>query len=135
MRWSRYYLPTYKDSPSDAELPSHKLMMRAGLIKKLTAGVYTFLPLGYRVLAKVEQIVREEMNRIGCQEILMPILHPAELYEESGRLKHFGPELFKLNDRRSRLFALGPTHEEVVTDLARSELKSYRQLPQCLYQI
>jgi prolyl-tRNA synthetase len=135
MRWSKYYLPTYKESPSDAEVPSHKLMLRAGLIKKLTAGVYTFLPLGYRVLRKVERIVREEMDRIGCQEILMPILHPAELYEESGRFKHFGPELFKLQDRKDRLFALGPTHEEVVTDLARKELKSYRQLPQCLYQI
>jgi prolyl-tRNA synthetase len=110
-------------------------MIRAGLIKKLTAGVYTFLPLGFRVLRKIERIVREEMNRIGCQEVLMPILHPAELYEESGRFKHFGPELFKLEDRKKRLFALGPTHEEVITDLARSEIKSYRQLPQCLYQI
>jgi len=135
MRWSTYYQPTYKESPADAEVTSHKLMMRAGLIKKLTSGVYSFLPTGYRALRKVEQIVREEMDRIGCQEILMPILHPAELYEESGRFKHFGPELFKVNDRKARLFALGPTHEEVVTDIARSELKSYRQLPQCLYQI
>jgi prolyl-tRNA synthetase len=135
MRWSRYYLPTYKESPADAEVPSHQLMMRAGLIKKLTAGVYSFLPCGQRVLRRVERIVREEMDRIGCQEIVMPILHPAELYEESGRFKHFGPELFKLKDRKERLFALGPTHEEVVTDIARSELKSYRQLPQCLYQI
>lgn len=135
MRWSKLYLPTYKESPSDAEIPSHKLMIRAGVIKKLTAGVYTFLPLGFRVLKKIENIVREEMDGIGCQEILMPILHPSELYEESGRLEHFGPELFKLSDRKKRLFALGPTHEEVVTDLARSELKSYRQLPQCLYQI
>jgi prolyl-tRNA synthetase len=135
MRWSKYYLPTYKETPSDAEIPSHKLMLRAGLIKKLTSGVYTFLPLGFRVLKKIEAIVREEMDRIGCQEILMPILHPSELYEETGRLKHFGPELFKLKDRKNRLFALGPTHEEVVTDLARMELRSYRQLPQCLYQI
>jgi prolyl-tRNA synthetase len=135
MKWSSYYLPTFKETPSDAEIPSHKLMLRAGLIKKLTSGVYTFLPLGFRALRKVEKIVREEMDRIGCQEILMPILHPSELYEESGRFKDFGPELFKLNDRKHRLFALGPTHEEVVTDLARSELKSYRQLPQCLYQI
>ncbi|MEE9269269.1 MAG: proline--tRNA ligase [Candidatus Krumholzibacteria bacterium] len=135
MRWSRYYLPTYKESPSDAEIPSHRLMLRAGVIKKLTSGVYTFLPLGFKVLKKVERIVREEMDRIGCQEILMPILHPSELYEETGRFKHFGPELFKLKDRKERLFALGPTHEEVVTDLARSELRSYRQLPQCLYQI
>lgn len=135
MRWSKYYLPTYKESPSDAEIQSHRLMIRAGLIKKLTAGVYTFLPLGYRVLRNIERIVREEMDGIGCQEVLMPILHPAELYEESGRFKHFGPELFKLEDRKHRLFALGPTHEEVITDLARSEIKSYRQLPQCLYQI
>ncbi len=135
MRWSKLYLPTYKESPSDAEIPSHKLMVRAGMIRKLTAGVYTFLPLGFRALKKIENIVREEMNRIGCQEILMPILHPAELYQETGRLEHFGPELFKLSDRKNRAFALGPTHEEVVTDLARSELKSYRQLPQCLYQI
>lgn len=135
MRWSKYYLPTYKESPADAEVPSHRLMLRAGFIKKLTAGVYTFLPLGFRVLRKVERVVREEMDRIGCQEILMPILHPAELYEESGRFKHFGPELFKLQDRKARLFALGPTHEEVVTDLARKELRSYKQLPQCLYQI
>lgn len=135
MRWSKLYLPTYKEDPSDAEIPSHKLMVRAGVIRKLTAGVYTFLPLGFRALRKVEEIVREEMDRIGCQEILMPILHPAELYEETGRLEHFGPELFKLVDRKKRPFALGPTHEEVVTDLARGELKSYRQLPQCLYQI
>ncbi|MFQ5510346.1 MAG: proline--tRNA ligase [Candidatus Krumholzibacteriia bacterium] len=135
MRWSRYYLPTYKESPSDAEIPSHKLMIRAGVIKKLTSGVYTFLPLGFKVLKKVERIVREEMDGIGCQEILMPILHPSQLYEESGRFKQFGPELFKLEDRKGRVFALGPTHEEVVTDLARSELRSYRQLPQCLYQV
>ena len=135
MRWSKYYLPTFKETPSDAEIPSHKLMLRAGLIKKLTSGVYSFLPAGFRVLKKVEKIVREEMDNAGCQEILMPILHPGELYDESGRMKNFGPELFKLQDRKQRLFALGPTHEEVVTDIARSELRSYRQLPQCLYQI
>ena len=135
MRWSKTYLPTYKESPSDAEIPSHKLMVRAGVIKKLTSGVYTFLPLGFRALKKIEKIVREEMDSIGCQEILMPVLHPSELYEETGRLAHFGPELFKLNDRKGRMFALGPTHEEVVTDLARTGIKSYRQLPQCLYQI
>ena len=99
------------------------------------SGVYTFLPLGFRALKKIENIVREEMDAIGCQEILMPVLHPSELYEETGRLEHFGPELFKLSDRKGRLFALGPTHEEVVTDLARTGVKSYRQLPQCLYQI
>ncbi len=135
MRWSKSYLPTYKETPADAEIPSHKLMLRAGLIKKLTSGVYSFLPLGYRVLRRIENIVREEMNRAGAQEILMPILHPSELYEESGRMANFGPELFKLHDRKERLFALGPTHEEVVTDLARVEMKSYKQLPQTLYQI
>ena len=135
MRWSRYYLPTFKESPSDAEIPSHQLMLRAGLIKQLTAGVYSFLPAGYRVLKKVEKIVREEMDRAGCQEVMMPILHPGELYEETGRLANFGPLLFKLKDRRDRVFALGPTHEEVVTDIARANLKSYRQLPQTLYQI
>jgi prolyl-tRNA synthetase len=135
MRWSKYYLPTFKESPSDAEIPSHKLMLRAGLIKRLTSGVYTFLPAGFKVLKKVEQIVREEMDRAGCQEIMMPILHPGELYEETGRLANFGPLLFKLEDRRQRFFALGPTHEEVVTDVVRANLKSYRQLPQTLYQI
>jgi prolyl-tRNA synthetase len=135
MRWSKYYLPTFKETPSDAEISSHKLMLRAGLIRQLTAGVYTFLPAGFKVLKKVEQIVREEMDRAGCQEVMMPILHPGELYEETGRLANFGPLLFKLEDRRRRFFALGPTHEEVVTDLARANIKSYRQLPQTLYQI
>ncbi|MDH3196872.1 MAG: proline--tRNA ligase [Candidatus Krumholzibacteria bacterium] len=135
MRWSKYYLPTYKEVPSEAEIPSHQLMLRAGMIRKLSAGVYTFLPAGMRVLAKVEAIVREEMDRAGGQEVLMPVLHPGELYEETGRLDNFGALLFKLRDRRERFFALGPTHEEVVTDIARAELKSYRQLPQCLYQI
>ena len=135
MRWSKSYLPTYKEVPKDAEIPSHQLMLRAGMIRGLTSGVYSFLPLGYRVLHKIETIVREEMNRIGSQEVQMPVLHPGELYEETGRLKNFGELLFQLKDRRGRLFALGPTHEEVVTDIARAELKSYRQLPQTLYQI
>jgi prolyl-tRNA synthetase len=135
MRWSRYYLPTYKEVPRDAEIPSHRLMLRAGLIRMLTSGVYSFLPAGLRVLRRVETIVREEMDRAGCQEVQMPILHPGELYEETGRLANFGELLFKLHDRRKRFFALGPTHEEVVTDIARAELKSYKQLPQCLYQI
>ncbi len=103
MRWSKLYLPTYKESPSDAEIPSHQLMVRAGLIKKLTSGVYTFLPVGFRRSKKIEKIVREEMDAIGCQEILMPILHPAEVYEETGRFDHFGPELFKLTDRKQRV--------------------------------
>jgi len=135
MRWSKSYLPTHKEVPKDAEIPSHQLMLRAGLIRMLGAGVYTFLPAGLRVLHRIEGIVRDEMNRVGGQEVQMPVLHPGELYQETGRLANFGEILFTLNDRRQRLYALGPTHEEVVTDLARAELKSYRQLPQCLYQI
>lgn len=135
MRWSKSYLPTYKEVPKDAEIPSHRLMLRAGMIRSLTAGVYSFLPLGYRVLRRVEAIVREEMDRTGAQEVQMPVLHPAELYEETGRMKNFGEILFQLKDRRGRVFALGPTHEEVVTDIARAEIKSYKQLPQTLYQI
>jgi prolyl-tRNA synthetase len=107
MRWSKYYLPTFKETPSDAEIPSHKLMLRAGLIRQLTAGVYTFLPAGFRVLKKVEKIVREEMDRAGSQEVMMPILHPGELYEETGRLDNFGPLLFKLKDRRDRFLRWG----------------------------
>lgn len=135
MRWTKSYLPTYKEVPKDAEIPSHRLMLRAGMIRMLSAGVYSFLPAGLRVLQRVETIVREEMNRTGAQEIQMPVLHPGELYEETGRLANFGELLFTLHDRRQRLYALGPTHEEVVTDLARAELKSYKQLPQTLYQI
>jgi prolyl-tRNA synthetase len=135
MRWSKSCIPTFKENPAEAEIPSHRLMLRAGLIRKLTSGVYTFLPLGFRVLKKIEEIVREEMNAIGCQEVLMPVLHPIEIYEESGRISSFGPELFKLKDGRDRLFALGPTHEEVITMIARDDMKSYRSLPQCLYQI
>ena len=135
MRWSKYYLPTYKETPRDAEIPSHQLMLRAGLIKGLTSGVYSFLPAGLRVLHKVAHIVRDEMNSAGAQEVMMPVLHPGELYEETGRLANFGELLFKLTDRRQRFFALGPTHEEVVTDIARDGLKSYKQLPQNIYQI
>ena len=135
MRWSKSCIPTFKENPAEAEVPSHRLMLRAGFIRKLTSGVYTFLPMGYRVVKKIERIVREEMNRIGCQELLMPILHPTDIYEESGRLKSFGPELFKLKDSRERTFALGPTHEEVITMIARDDMRSYRSLPQCLYQI
>jgi prolyl-tRNA synthetase len=135
MRWSRSCIPTFKENPAEAEIPSHRLMLRAGLIRKLTSGVYTFLPFGFRALAKIEAIVREEMNAIGAQETLMPVLHPIEIYEESGRIGSFGPELFKLQDSRQRTFALGPTHEEVITMIARDDMKSYRTLPQCLYQI
>ncbi len=135
MRWSESLIPTLKENPREAEIPSHILMLRAGLIKKLTSGVYTFMPVGLRVLKKIEQIIREEMDAAGCQELLMPILHPEEIYAESGRLESFGPELFKLNDSRKRWFALGPTHEEVVTIIARDDMRSYRDLPQTLYQI
>jgi len=135
MRWSESLIPTLKENPREAEIPSHMLMLRAGLIKKLTSGVYTFMPVGLRVLKKIEQIIREEMDAAGCQELLMPILHPEEIYAESGRLESFGPELFKLNDSRKRWFALGPTHEEVVTIIARDDMRSYRDLPQTLYQI
>lgn len=135
MRWSKSCIPTLKEIPHEAEIPSHRLMLRAGLIKKLTSGIYTFLPLGFRVLKNIERIVREEMDAIGCQEVLMPILHPTGIYEESGRLDKFGPELFTVRDSRKRLFALGPTHEEVITMVARDEMRSYRDLPQCLYQI
>ncbi|HSG27087.1 MAG TPA: proline--tRNA ligase, partial [Candidatus Krumholzibacterium sp.] len=135
MRWSESCIPTLKENPREAEIPSHRLMLRAGLIKKLTSGVYTFLPLGFKVLKKIERIIREELDAIGCQEVLMPILHPEEIYEESGRLRTFGPELFKLQDGRKRTFALGPTHEEVITMVARDEMRSYRDLPQTLYQI
>jgi prolyl-tRNA synthetase len=135
MRWTKSTIPTFKEDPHEAEIVSHRLMLRAGLIRKLTSGVYIFLPMGLRVLRKIERIVREEMNDIGCQEVLMPILHPTEIYEESGRLATFGPELFKLKDGRDRWFALGPTHEEVITIVARDDLRSYRSLPQILYQI
>ncbi|MFO7915914.1 MAG: proline--tRNA ligase [Candidatus Krumholzibacteriales bacterium] len=135
MRWSESCIPTLKEDPREAEIPSHKLMLRAGLIKKLTAGVYTFLPLGFKVLKKIENIIREEMDAAGCQEVLMPIMHPIDIYEESGRVKSFGPELFKLHDSRNRMFALGPTHEEVITRIAREDMQSYRDLPQCIYQI
>ena len=135
MRWSRSCIPTFKENPAEAEIASHRLMLRAGLIRKLTSGVYTFLPLGFKVVKKIEGIVREEMDAIGCQEVLMPVLHPIEIYEESGRLGSFGPELFKLQDGHKRTFALGPTHEEVITMVARDDMKSYRSLPQCLYQI
>ncbi|HMA76490.1 MAG TPA: proline--tRNA ligase [Candidatus Krumholzibacteriaceae bacterium] len=135
MRWSESCIPTLKENPREAEIPSHKLMLRAGLIKKLTSGVYSFLPMGLKVLKKIENIIREEMNKAGAQEILMPILHPIDIYKESGRIDSFGPELFKLHDSKDRIFALGPTHEEVITMIARDEMKSYRDLPQCLYQI
>ena len=135
MRTSQFPLNTVKETPSDAEIASHKLMIRSGLIRKLAAGLYTWLPLGIRVLRKVEQITREEMEKAGALEVLMPALQPAELWQESGRWEHYGPELARLQDRHGRDFCLGPTHEEIITDLARNEIKSYKQLPITYYQI
>lgn len=135
MRTSNLLLPTLKESPNEAEIISHKLMLRAGMIRKLASGLYTWLPLGLIVLRKVEKIIREEMNRIDAQEILMPAVQPAELWEETERWNQFGPSLLKMHDRHQRAFCFGPTHEEVVTDLVRRELKSYKQLPITLYQI
>jgi prolyl-tRNA synthetase len=135
MRYSEMFLPTVREVPSDAEVISHQLMLRAGMIRKLTSGVYSYLPLGYRVIRKFEQIVRDEMNRAGAQEIFMPTVQPAELWKESGRWTHYGKELLRFRDRNDRECCLGPTHEEVVTDLVRNEVKSYRQMPVNLYQI
>ncbi|MBI5330109.1 MAG: proline--tRNA ligase [Betaproteobacteria bacterium] len=135
MRISRFFLSTSKEAPSEAELVSHKLMLRAGLIKRLGSGLYTWMPLGLRVLRKVEAIVREEMNRAGGIELLMPAVQPAELWQESGRWAVFGPQMLKIKDRHERDFCFGPTHEEVITDLARKEIRSYRQLPVNFYQV
>jgi prolyl-tRNA synthetase len=135
MRTTQFPLNTVKETPADAEIASHKLMIRAGLIRKLAAGLYTWLPLGLRVLRKVEEITREEMERAGALEVLMPALQPAELWQETGRWDQYGPELARLKDRHNRDFCLGPTHEEIITDLARNEIKSYKQLPITYYQI
>jgi len=135
MRSSKFFLATLKEAPSDAEIVSHKLMLRAGLIKRLAGGIYTWMPLGLRVLRKVENIVREEMNRAGAVELLMPAVVPAELWQETTRWEKYGPELLRFKDRHQRDFVIGPTHEEVITDVARREIKSYRQLPLHLYQI
>ena len=135
MRWSRYPVNTTKETPAEAEVVSHQLMLRAGLIRRLAAGIYTWTPFGLRVVRKVEGIIREEMDRAGALEVLMPAVQPAELWQESGRWEQYGPELLRLKDRHQRDFVIGPTHEEVITDLARRELKSYRQLPTNFYQI
>lgn len=135
MRTSRFLISTVKETPADAEIISHKLMLRAGLIRKLAAGLYTWLPLGLRVLRKVENIVREEMNKAGALEVLMPAVQPAELWQESGRWEKYGPELLRLQDRHERQFCFGPTHEEIITDLIRREIRSYKQLPANFYQI
>ena len=135
MRASRYYIATSKEAPSEAELISHKLMLRAGLIKRLASGIYTWMPLGLKIVRKIERVVREEMNGIGSLEMLMPTVQPAEIWQESGRWEFYGKELLRLKDRHERDFCLGPTHEEVVTDTIRKDVKSYKQLPVSVYQI
>ena len=135
MRASQYLIATLKETPSDAEVISHQLMLRAGMIRKLASGLYTWLPMGLKTLRKVEKIVRDEMNKSGAQEVLMPAIQPAELWQESGRWEMYGPELLRVNDRHSREFCVGPTHEEVITDMVRNELQSYKQLPANFYQI
>jgi prolyl-tRNA synthetase family II len=135
MLFSKFYAPTLKETPAEAEVISHKLLLRAGMIRKLTSGIYTYMPLGLRAINKVANIVREEMNRAGAQEISMPMVQPADLWQESGRWDFYGKELLRLKDRHGRDYCLGPTHEEVITDLIRGEVRSYRQLPINLYQI
>jgi prolyl-tRNA synthetase len=135
MFWSKIFIPTLKDSPQDAEVISHQLMLRAGMIRKVSSGIYTWLPLGLKVLRKIENIVREEMDHSGAQEVLMPMVHPKELWEETKRWDKMGPELLRLKDRHDREFCLGPTHEEVITDLVRNNVKSYKELPLNVYQI
>jgi len=135
MRWTEGLIPTLKETPSDAEIASHKLMLRAGMMRKLSSGIYSLLPLGWRATRRVEEIVREEMDREGSQELLLPAVQPSELWKETGRWDDYGEELMKVIDRHKREFVLGPTHEEVLTDLVRKELRSYKQLPLILYQI
>ena len=135
MRVSRFLLTTLKEAPAEAELVSHRLMLRTGMIKRLAAGIYTWMPLGLRVLRKVEAIVREEMNRSGAIELLMPVVQPAEMWQESGRWDRYGKELLRFKDRNDREFCFGPTHEEVISALVRGEVRSWRQLPLNLYQI
>lgn len=135
MRWSQYFIPTLREDPTDAEVVSHKLLLRAGIIRQLSAGIYSYLPIGQRIALKVMQIVREEMNRVGGQEFYLPALHPAELWQESGRWSAIGDDMFRLKDRKGADMCLGMTHEEVITSIARNELRSYKQLPQVWYQI
>jgi prolyl-tRNA synthetase len=135
MRYSQYFLPTLKEVPSEAEVPSHQLMFRAGMIRKLASGIYSYLPFGLRAIQKVESIVREEMNRAGAIEVLLPFVQPAEIWQESHRWEEYGKELLRFQDRHNRDCCLGPTHEEVITDIARKEIRSYRQMPLNLYQI
>ena len=135
MRYSQYLLPTLKEIPSEADVPSHQLMFRAGMIRKLASGIYSYLPLGLRAIQKVESIIREEMNRAGAIEVLLPFVQPAEIWQESHRWEEYGKELIRFRDRHNRDYCLGPTHEEVITDIARREIRSYRQMPINLYQI
>ena len=135
MRVSELFLATQREIPADAEIPSHRLMLRAGLIRKMASGVYSFMPMGYRTYRKVEAVIREEMDKAGAQELIMPALLPAEAYQGSGRWEKFGPEMFRLTDRGGRSFCLGPTHEEPFTEAVRDSIRSYKQLPVTLYQI
>ena len=135
MKQSLLFVPTLKDAPKDAEVKSHKLLTRAGLIKQVAAGIYTYLPLGYKVIKKIEAIIREELDAIGASELLMPALQPSSLWEESGRWDKYGPELMRLKDRKDRDFCLGPTHEEIITQVVRDYINSYKKLPLALYQI
>jgi prolyl-tRNA synthetase len=135
LKFSQFFIPTLKEIPSEAEIPSHSLALRAGLIRKVASGIYSFLPLGFRVLKKIEEIIRQEMNNSGAIELFLPIMQPSVLWEKSGRWKEYGPEMFRLKDRNKRDFCLGPTHEELITYLAYLDLKSYKNLPVNLYQI
>ena len=135
MKASQFLISTLKEAPADAEVVSHQLMMRAGMIKRLGAGIYNYMPMGLRVIRKVEAIVREEMNRAGAIEMTMPVVQPAELWQETGRFEKMGPELLRIKDRHGRDFVVQPTSEEVITDVARQELRSYKQLPKNFYQI
>src|SRR6202048_3663452 len=135
MRWSQTFIPTLREDPADAEVVSHKLLLRAGIVRQLSAGIYSYLPLGQRIALKVMHILREEMNRIGGQEFYLPALHPAEVWQESGRWDAIGDEMFRLKDRKGADMCLGMTHEEIFTSIARNEIRSYKQLPQVWYQI
>ena len=135
MKTSQFHLATQREVPSDAEIASHQLMLRTGMIRKLTSGIYSWTPLGLKALRRVEQVVREEMDAAGALEMLMPAVQPAELWQETDRWDQFGAQLLKITDRAGRAFAFGPTHEEVITEFARGELRSYKQLPICFYQI
>src|SRR5581483_1664943 len=135
MRWSQYFIPTLRENPADAEVVSHQLLLRAGYIRQLGAGIYSFLPLAYRSMRKIENIIREEMDAIGGQEFYLPALNPAEVWQESGRWDVMGDNMFRLKDRKGADLCLGMTHEEVFTTIARGELRSYKQLPQIWYQI